>query len=339
MYGDSHGYYGYCDSDDDDDDDESPVESQDYQPEIVLAAKRGDLAAVRSIVESAKTDRARRILVNMSGHWKEDFKRKKSYSSQNGKSTQPLEWHDETALLAAVAADCSETVEYLLRQCADPTLEAHPDYFYPVTSESILKRRINFRTNDKPENYLQNHDPSFVLDRQESPLEAAKRVFKRAHGHLRSAVLLGTALKFWNKADYSSSQFSHERQFSGYSNRPTDMDGLQNALDRIPPLPTPNEEILATLVSQITALRQAAELDDNLFEVDSPDEDYVPLHVKRVASSKSKKGKESPKKKKNKNKANNKNCKMVLSTYATACRFFAKGHCRFGDQCHFRHDM
>ena len=331
MYGYSNNYYGHYGYDDYDD--ESPVESDDCQPEIVLAAKRGDLAQVQAIVESAKDDHERRLLVNRSGHWKEE-----STSSHDNESQQPFEWHDETALLAAAAADCSETVEYLLRQQADPTLEAYPDYLYHVCSKSIIRRRIHFRTNDKPENYLQNHDPSFVVETLDSPLEAAKRVFNRAHGHLRSAVLLGTAMKYWKKAEYSSSHYSHARQRSGYANQPTNMNDLVEALDRIPPLPIPSKEILATLESQVTVLRQAAETDEETHQGDSPDEDYAPLFVKKLPKGgKLKKGKGPPKKKKITN--NHKQYKTAMSTYSTVCRFFANGNCRHGNRCHFRHEL
>ena len=96
-------------------------------------------------------------------------------------------------------------------------------------------------------------------------------------------------------------------------------------------------EILVTLESQVIALRQAAEMNGHPEgEEDSPEEDWVPNHVNRLQNSKSKKGKDSPKKK---NKANNKKHKNYMSTYATMCRFFAKGHCRYGDQCHFRHHL
>jgi hypothetical protein len=249
-----------------------------------------------------------------------------------------------------VAADCSETVEYLLRQGADPTLEAQPDYFYPVTADSIIKRRINFRTNDKPEMYLQNHDPSFVLDVAYSTMEAAQRIFKRAHGHLRCAVLLGTAMKFWNKAEYSSSQYNHARERSGYTNRPTDKDGLLKALDRIPPIPTPTKEILQTLMAQVTALRQASVVDEDATDDEDSLDDaaaHALSHSKRSQQLVvlSKKGKESPKKKKtanngnsNNNNNNSKKYKAAMSTYGPRCRFFAKGHCRNGDKCHFRHE-
>ncbi len=311
LHGSTSGFSGY---------DRNPSRPDDPQPEIVLAAQCGDLFMVKSIVESANDDEGRRKLVNASRRWTE-------VDHKTSNALNEYEWHDETALLAAVAADCSEIVEYLLRELADPTLEACLDGDYFVSAVDIVKRRIEFRTDDTPETYLQNHNissmrlPTSVID---TPLRMAKRVFKRAHGHLRSAYLLDAALKFWKKTEYSSSYYSKAREFSGYSNQPTDKDGLWEALNQVPPLPVPSKEILSTLVTQITTL--------GVLELTKQDLDS-PLKKSRSKPT----GTDSPNKKQ-KQKKKQTQTKTQKQKQSSACRFFAKGNCRYGDRCHFLHE-
>lgn len=333
------------------------IPTENPQPDIVLAAKNGNLFLVQSIVESAKDEEERRRLVNASRRWTHV----NPHPKRDDGIPKEYEWHDETALLAAVAADCSETVEYLLRQCADPTLEACPDVHYHVRSEDIIHRRITLQTQDTPENYLSNHNPSFIqstsspsspyssspsFNKTDTPLELAQIVFKRAHGHLRAAHLLQAALKFWNKADYSSARYSKARDFSGYSNQPRHKEALFQALDQVPPLPEPTEEILLTLVAQIKALRErkvdstppkgerkapkrSRSIDSNSTSnsIDWPTK--KPTKKLQIQQQKKKLQQQQQKKQKQSSFTHNKN---------NLCRFYARGDCRRGDQCQFRHE-
>ncbi|CAD7926294.1 unnamed protein product [Amoebophrya sp. A120] len=97
--------------------------------DIVSAVKKGDIDAVKRLVEETQPGNERRTLVNSTRHWTEvDYK--------IGGYTKEWEWHDMTALSYAAYGGHVDVVRYLLHTGdADPTLSGCPvaDEYYDAS--------------------------------------------------------------------------------------------------------------------------------------------------------------------------------------------------------------
>ena len=92
-------------------------------PSIVLAAKRGDLPAVRRELEAAARE-GNPWVINSAGMWTE-YKGADWGRPKGGKA---WEWHKDTALIAAARGGHLHVVKHLLEHHADPTLRSSISY-------------------------------------------------------------------------------------------------------------------------------------------------------------------------------------------------------------------
>jgi len=178
--------------------DTSNVPPDDPTPPLVCACLDGDINLVKSMLESC-SDKDKPELTNKARRWTEvDYK-------ASG-FTKEFEWYGLTPLIAAANKGLDEIVEFLLRNGADPTLDG-------------------------------NSDDDFYGDALITANRAGKRLLDSANLK-RCIELLEEAGKFWKRARYAHGRYTNDgRKRAGYDNKPTDLEGLIEALEKIPPAP------------------------------------------------------------------------------------------------------
>ena len=215
--------------------DTSHVKKDDIIPTIVTAAQRGDLAAVRRLVNADIRQ------LNATQRWTEvDFK-------ASG-FTKEWEWHGLAPLATAARAGHPAVVRFLLNAGADPTLEGCPeDNVYLDAYKAQAERLKAMKATGQRAGGGQR--PPRWPAATPATLEQCGR-------------LLSAAAPFWTRASYASSHFSKARSDSGYSNAPTDAAALQAALAAVPAVHEPGPTSEATQdSSSLSVSKRKREMD------------------------------------------------------------------------------
>ena len=181
--------------------DTSHVPPNEETPVITKRVEDGNLAAVQNIVQAASADseKAKHVTLNYARRWTEVDYRLSGF-------TKEYEWFDLTPLATAALKGHDDIVLYLLEQGADPTLEGCPDddvYLTALQSANQLLRSA-MASSDK----------------------------SKWNKPRRCVDLLSVAELFWEKASYAGSRYSKTKRLE-FSNRPCDVQGLQQALREV----------------------------------------------------------------------------------------------------------
>jgi len=216
MYG--YGGFGY---------DTSHVKPNEKESTFVKAARSGDVRKMRSLLDEVHDEGQRRALLNQARRWTEvDYK-------MSG-FTKEYEWFDLTPLAHAAKEGHFDAVEFLLREGADPTLSGclTDDVFYTAAkaAEACYKEIEGQITQICTPT---EHYTSRSLYREvKNPQEYADMLFEKLDNAKKCQEMIDACNSFWNCASYASNRFSNDRAKSGYSNKPTDTEGLLAALEK-----------------------------------------------------------------------------------------------------------
>jgi len=170
----------------------SRVKPDDPEPEIVQAAKRGDMSKLENLVKvvdrRSNPGMKMRLLVNQTRRWTE-------VDNASG-SSKTSEWHGLTALATAALEGRADVVHYLLMVLADPTL-------WGCSTKNV-------------------HYDAF---------QAAENCRDSKPGKVLVKKLLDAVKPFWNPAEYGkSAQYDETRVTKGFPNIPTDISKMLEAL-------------------------------------------------------------------------------------------------------------
>ena len=300
--------------------DTSHVKSDGNHSALARAAKDGNLGAVQSLVLQSLS---RRVLLNEARRWTEvDYK-------MSG-FTKEYEWFDLTPLALAASHAHSDIVKYLLLEGADPTLIGCPSDNVNITAVDAAKssqtanQRLmaGFENVDSISTYSYT---SYLPSTGEEPMAWAENLLRKKSRILNCIALLEAADPFWKPASYSHSRFGQERATSGYSNKPSDHQGLVNALEAVDSEPpVPDQEELDALVVKIQALQCLARKEND----SKASKKNARTPMTRTASGKNRKQKQ------HSSAMSSANMQQVKK-----CRFFLKGTCLYGADCRFSHEV
>jgi hypothetical protein len=130
--------------------------------------------------------------------------------------TKEYEWFDITPVATAASRGHDHIVQYLLEQGADPTLSGCPTDDVHVDAFQAAEAQVR----------LEERKSKDGRSKTPVPLLRAKRC----------EDLLAAAKPFWKSVSYSHSRYSKNARTS-FSNEPTDMKGLLDAVGAIPTVP------------------------------------------------------------------------------------------------------
>jgi hypothetical protein len=192
------------------------------KPAITKAAARGDLEAVKRIVEAAASISIveKNKTMNQAPIWTEIVSVEENGISSGDENsniqTTSQEWFDVTATTMAAMRGHHHVLQYLLEEGADPTLKGCPkdaiqnDEEYPVVA-------------DQKELHMNAFD-------------VAKDLYKKIRCCRRSHDLLMTCKPYWRRCYYSSSNASKCKRET-YTNMPLcDLSQLKDAIRKVPPI-------------------------------------------------------------------------------------------------------
>ncbi|CAD7926055.1 unnamed protein product [Amoebophrya sp. A120] len=190
------------------------VRKDEEDSELVKAAKRGDLAAVKRAVGGAaakgKVEKSR--FLNYARRWTEvgDY------------SNKEWEWFGDTAILGAVRSGHADVVYYLLREGADPCFSSCVrDDEYETVAECI-KKKLNIGTGSSA--------PSAAASSSSSTRGQTQP------GYQKIRALLNAVGSFWADSDLLEKQAvrnygAHYHAAGHCATAPKDMSGMIKALD------------------------------------------------------------------------------------------------------------
>mmetsp|Transcript_36472 Transcript_36472/g.74405 ORF Transcript_36472/g.74405 Transcript_36472/m.74405 type:complete len:851 (+) Transcript_36472:234-2786(+) len=182
--------------------DTSHIGPDEPRSEMCLSAFQGDLSGVMDIVERAAaiSEEGRIKVINYARRWTEVDYRASGF-------TKEWTWWDLTPVAMAAALGHHEVVQYLLEQGADPTLRGSPTENGSVDALGSAKTNLDYET------------------KQGSDV--------KCNNAQRCVDLISVANLFWEKASYSSPHYSTTIR-AVFSNRPTNNQMLQEALQNVP---------------------------------------------------------------------------------------------------------
>lgn len=209
MYG--YGGFGY---------DTSHVRPDEARQELTERAEAGDVDSVRRLVEQAAavSDEKKNTVLNYARRWTEVDYRASGF-------TKEYEWFDLTALATAAGRGHHDIVQYLLEQGADPTLKGCP-------SEDIHENALDAASRLLQKSKDAESRASKADGKGASASKIEEGVMLRCSQ--RCVDLLKAATPFWKNAAYSNSHYSKSRE--KFTNAPTDLDGLLEAVSAVPAL-------------------------------------------------------------------------------------------------------
>lgn len=199
------------------------------KPAIIKAVARGDLDAVKRIVEAAASISIveKNKAMNQAPIWTEIFTvEENGISSGDGnnndnvqtKTTTTIsqEWFDVTAVTTAAIRGHHHILQYLLEEGADPTLKGCP------------------------KDAIQNDDDDpIVADQKELHINAfdvSKDLFKKIRSCRRSHDLLTVCKPYWRRCNYSSSNASKYKRDTFTNTPQCELSQLKEAIRRVPPI-------------------------------------------------------------------------------------------------------
>lgn len=202
----------------------APPPINESKPAIVKAAARGDLEAVKRIVEAAAsisiTEKYKTM--NQAPIWTEILSVEENGPNSSGdgnttiQTTISQEWFDVTATTMAAIRGHHHVLQYLLEEGADPTLKGCP-------KDAIQS----------------DEDDPVVADQKELHMNAfdvSKDLFKKIRSCRRSHDLLMVCKPYWRRCFYSSSNASKCKRES-FTNIPLcALSQLKDVIRRVPPI-------------------------------------------------------------------------------------------------------
>mmetsp|Transcript_628 Transcript_628/g.818 ORF Transcript_628/g.818 Transcript_628/m.818 type:complete len:370 (-) Transcript_628:14-1123(-) len=208
----------------------TPPPINESKPAIIKAAARGDLDAVKRIVEAAASISIveKNKTMNKAPIWTEIFPVEKNNvirSSRDGESdnniqtttiAQTQEWYDVTATTVAAIRGHHHVLQYLLEEGADPTLKGCP--------KDVIQ---------------DDDDDPFVADQKElhvNAFDVSKDLYKKIRSCRRSHDLLTVCKPYWRRCYYSSSNASKCKRET-FTNIPLcELSQLKDVIRRVPPI-------------------------------------------------------------------------------------------------------
>ncbi|KAL7426343.1 hypothetical protein ACHAXM_000410 [Skeletonema potamos] len=192
------------------------------KPAITKAAARGDLEAVKRIVEAAASISIaeKNKTMNQAPIWTEILPVEECGTSGGDGNINvqrtSQEWFDVTATTMAAIRGHHHVLQYLLEEGADPTLKGCPkdqiqnDEVYPIVA-------------DQKELHINAFD-------------VAKDLYKKIRCCRRSHDLLMICKPYWRRCNYSSSNASKFKRET-FTNIPLcDFSQLKDAISKVPPI-------------------------------------------------------------------------------------------------------
>ena len=201
------------------------------KPAIIKAAARGDLDAVKRIVEAAASISIveKNKTMNQAPIWTEILTVEESgissgdvnnnvnvHTTTTTTTTTSQEWFDVTAVTMAAMRGHHHILQYLLEEGADPTLKGCP------------------------KDAIQNDDDDpIVADQKELHMNAfdvSKDLYKKIRSFRRSHDLLTVCKPYWRRCNYSSSNASKFKR-EAFTNTPQcELSQLKETIRRVPPI-------------------------------------------------------------------------------------------------------
>ena len=187
--------------------DTSHVPRDEPEPPITKKAAAGDLAGVMAIVDKTSVDQKAQV-INHARRWTEVDYRMSGF-------TKEYEWFGLTPVAHAASFGHDHIVQYLLEQGADPTLSGCPTDDVHVNAFGATESLVRFEERKSKD----SKTPPVSLLRAK-----------------RCEDLLAAAKPFWKSASYSHSRYGKTTR-KNFTNEPTDMKGLLDAIGAIPTVP------------------------------------------------------------------------------------------------------